>query len=129
MTQTLYINVVVVVVTSQLSYKFNVYIMQRLVIIETKRTKMHMLYAGTWGIPSVNQCNTNLVVYLHLRYPVWWVQGSRRHPFPVAVQNVDLILSFDTRARSRTRLKSPSTQTEQREDKGRKNGPTFRHFK
>lgn len=68
-------------------------------------------------------------MYLHLGYPVWWVLGSRRQPFPVTVQNINLILSFGAGARSRTRLQSPGTQTQQHEDKGRRNGPTFRHFK
>lgn len=71
----------------------------------------------------------HLRLYLHLCYPVRWVQGSCGQLFPVAVQNMNLILPFWTRARRRTSAKSPGTQTQQHEDKGRRNGPTFRHFK
>lgn len=67
--------------------------------------------------------------YLHVSYPVRGLQGSRQQPFLVAVQNADPIPSFRTRTRSGTGLESPSSQSEQHEDKGRKNGPTFRHFK
>lgn len=73
--------------------------------------------------------NFNTFVDLRLRYLRWWVQVSRWQLFPVTVQNMDLILSYWTRTRSRARLESPDIQTQQHEDKGRRNGPTFRHFK
>lgn len=66
---------------------------------------------------------------LHLGYPVWWIQGRRGKPFPVAIQNVDLSLPFRTRAGSRARAQSPGTRGKQREEEGRENGPTLRHFK